>query len=128
MKVSRLEAQLLLERYSECGNLLLRPSGDGTDGVSVTTRQILNGCASMAWPLRVGGESGRGRSQPRNRDRVGAGLELRGRALESGPAPGMGFHAVGERYSPDQAAKPLGEEVRCAGAGPLQVELVLGLG
>uniref|UniRef100_A0A8C0XU38 SH2 domain-containing protein n=1 Tax=Castor canadensis TaxID=51338 RepID=A0A8C0XU38_CASCN len=43
MKVSRLEAQLLLERYSECGNLLLRPSGDGTDGVSVTTRQILNG-------------------------------------------------------------------------------------
>lgn len=43
MKVSRLEAQLLLERYPECGNLLLRPSGDCTDGVSVTTRQTLNG-------------------------------------------------------------------------------------
>ncbi|XP_012878206.1 PREDICTED: signal-transducing adaptor protein 2 [Dipodomys ordii] len=44
MKVSRLEAQLLLERYPECGNLLLRPSGDGTEGgVSVTTRQMLNG-------------------------------------------------------------------------------------
>uniref|UniRef100_A0A8C9ACK4 Signal transducing adaptor family member 2 n=1 Tax=Prolemur simus TaxID=1328070 RepID=A0A8C9ACK4_PROSS len=39
LKVSRLEAHLLLERYPECGNLLLRPSGDGTDGVSVTTRQ-----------------------------------------------------------------------------------------
>lgn len=46
LKVSRLEAQLLLERYPECGNLLLRPSGDGKDGgVSVTTRQTLNGCA-----------------------------------------------------------------------------------
>lgn len=45
LKVSRLEAQLLLERYPECGNLLLRPSGDGTRGVSVTTRQTLNGCA-----------------------------------------------------------------------------------
>lgn len=43
LKVSRLEAQLLLERYPECGNLLLRPSGDGKDGVSVTTRQLLNG-------------------------------------------------------------------------------------
>ncbi|XP_066200490.1 signal-transducing adaptor protein 2 isoform X1 [Saccopteryx leptura] len=43
MKVSRLEAQLLLERYPECGNLLLRPSGDGRDGVSVSTRQTLNG-------------------------------------------------------------------------------------
>ncbi|XP_036739657.2 signal-transducing adaptor protein 2 isoform X2 [Manis pentadactyla] len=43
LKVSRLEAQLLLERYPECGNLLLRPSGDGAGGVSVTTRQMLNG-------------------------------------------------------------------------------------
>ncbi|XP_066132087.1 signal-transducing adaptor protein 2 isoform X3 [Saccopteryx bilineata] len=43
MQVSRLEAQLLLERYPECGNLLLRPSGDGRDGVSVSTRQTLNG-------------------------------------------------------------------------------------
>ncbi|XP_037360996.1 signal-transducing adaptor protein 2 [Talpa occidentalis] len=43
LKVSRLEAQLLLERYPECGNLLLRPCGDGAGGVSVTTRQMLNG-------------------------------------------------------------------------------------
>ncbi|XP_037594362.1 signal-transducing adaptor protein 2 isoform X3 [Cebus imitator] len=43
LKVSRLEAQLLLERYPECGNLLLRPSGDGADGASVTTRQMHNG-------------------------------------------------------------------------------------
>ncbi|XP_036096753.1 signal-transducing adaptor protein 2 isoform X2 [Molossus molossus] len=43
IKVSRLDAQLLLERYPECGNLLLRPSGDNSDGVSVTTRQTLNG-------------------------------------------------------------------------------------
>ncbi|XP_050995783.1 signal-transducing adaptor protein 2 [Acomys russatus] len=43
LQVSRLEAQLLLERYPECGNLLLRPGGDGKDTVSVTTRQILNG-------------------------------------------------------------------------------------
>ncbi|KAL4827666.1 hypothetical protein H8958_002897, partial [Nasalis larvatus] len=43
LKVSRLEAQLLLERYPECGNLLLRPSGDGADGLSVTTRQMHNG-------------------------------------------------------------------------------------
>ncbi|KAM5237848.1 signal-transducing adaptor protein 2 [Ctenodactylus gundi] len=42
LKVSRLEARLLLERYPECGNLLLRPSGDGT-GVSITTRQVFNG-------------------------------------------------------------------------------------
>lgn len=48
LKVSRLEAQLLLERYPECGNLLLRPSGDGTGGVSVTTLQKLNGCACAA--------------------------------------------------------------------------------
>lgn len=41
--MSRLEAQLLLERYPECGNLLLRPSGDGADDVSVTTRQTLHG-------------------------------------------------------------------------------------
>ncbi|XP_036315822.1 signal-transducing adaptor protein 2 isoform X1 [Pipistrellus kuhlii] len=43
LKVSRLEAQLLLERYPECGNLLLRPCGDGADGVSVSTRQTLGG-------------------------------------------------------------------------------------
>ncbi|XP_004771500.1 signal-transducing adaptor protein 2 isoform X1 [Mustela putorius furo] len=43
LKVSRLDAQLLLERYPDCGNLLLRPSGDGGDDVSVTTRQTFNG-------------------------------------------------------------------------------------
>ncbi|EHB14616.1 Signal-transducing adaptor protein 2 [Heterocephalus glaber] len=43
LKVSRLEAQLLLERYPECGNLLLRPSGTGADNVSVSTRQVFNG-------------------------------------------------------------------------------------
>ncbi|XP_026941258.1 signal-transducing adaptor protein 2 isoform X7 [Sagmatias obliquidens] len=43
LKVSRLEAQLLLERHPECGNLLLRPSGDGAGGVSVSTLQTLNG-------------------------------------------------------------------------------------
>ncbi|XP_076977234.1 signal-transducing adaptor protein 2 isoform X2 [Tamandua tetradactyla] len=47
LKVSRLEAQLLLERYPECGNLLLRPSGDGAGGVSVTTRQVLNGVPAV---------------------------------------------------------------------------------
>ena len=48
LKVSRLEAQLLLERHPECGNLLLRPSGDGAGGVSVSTLQTLNGCACVA--------------------------------------------------------------------------------
>ncbi|XP_066889151.1 signal-transducing adaptor protein 2 isoform X2 [Kogia breviceps] len=43
LKVSRLEAQLLLERHPECGNLLLRPSGDGAGGVSVSTLQTLDG-------------------------------------------------------------------------------------
>lgn len=60
MKVSRVEAQLLLERYPECGNLLLRPSGDGAAGVSVTTRQMLNGCACAAPEPGVGGGSGTG--------------------------------------------------------------------
>lgn len=60
MKVSRLEAQLLLERYPECGNLLLRPSGDGKDGVSVSTRQTLSGCASAAPRPAVGWGYGRG--------------------------------------------------------------------
>lgn len=41
LQVSRLEAQLLLERHPECGNLLLRPGGAG--GVSVSTRQTLGG-------------------------------------------------------------------------------------
>lgn len=65
MKVSRLEAQLLLERYPECGNLLLRPSGDGTDGVSVSTRQTLSGCAGAAREAGGGGgasKEGRGQT------------------------------------------------------------------
>ncbi|XP_063085258.1 signal-transducing adaptor protein 2 isoform X2 [Cavia porcellus] len=43
LKVNRVDAQLLLERYPECGNLLLRPSGTGADHVSVTTRQVFCG-------------------------------------------------------------------------------------
>uniref|UniRef100_A0A8C5ZVJ9 Signal transducing adaptor family member 2 n=1 Tax=Marmota marmota marmota TaxID=9994 RepID=A0A8C5ZVJ9_MARMA len=58
LKVSRLEAQLLLERYPECGNLLLRPSGDGKDGVSVTTRQTLNGYAGRPRGLHWAGGRG----------------------------------------------------------------------
>lgn len=60
MKVSRLEAQLLLERYPECGNLLLRPSGDRSDGVSVSTRQTLSGCARAAPRPAVGARAGAG--------------------------------------------------------------------
>ncbi|KAM9111876.1 signal-transducing adaptor protein 2 [Pangshura tecta] len=41
-KVSRTEAHVLLERNPECGNMLLRPGGDGKS-ISVTTRQMLNG-------------------------------------------------------------------------------------
>ncbi|XP_038240050.1 signal-transducing adaptor protein 2 isoform X2 [Dermochelys coriacea] len=41
-KVSRTEAQVLLDRNPDCGNLLLRPGGDGKS-ISVTTRQMLNG-------------------------------------------------------------------------------------
>uniref|UniRef100_A0A8C8S1G5 Signal transducing adaptor family member 2 n=1 Tax=Pelusios castaneus TaxID=367368 RepID=A0A8C8S1G5_9SAUR len=41
-KVSRTEAQVLLEKNPDCGNMLLRPGGDGKS-ISVTTRQILNG-------------------------------------------------------------------------------------
>ncbi|XP_067414353.1 signal-transducing adaptor protein 2 isoform X2 [Emydura macquarii macquarii] len=40
-KVSRTEAQVLLEKNPDCGNMLLRPGGDGKS-ISVTTRQILN--------------------------------------------------------------------------------------
>lgn len=73
--MSRLDAQLLLERYPDCGNLLLRPSGDGGHDVSVTTRQTFNGCACAA----SGREAGRawGRSQSWD-----AGW---GKALEAGP-------------------------------------------
>lgn len=41
-KVSRSEAEVLLERYPDRGNLLLRPGRDGTS-FAVTTRQDLNG-------------------------------------------------------------------------------------
>eukprot|EP00063_Salmo_salar_P097090 XP_014071925.1 PREDICTED: signal-transducing adaptor protein 2 isoform X2 [Salmo salar] len=40
--VSRTEAEMILERHSDCGNLLLRPSRDGAS-LAVTTRQDLNG-------------------------------------------------------------------------------------
>ncbi|KAG7456872.1 hypothetical protein MATL_G00240510 [Megalops atlanticus] len=40
--VSRREAEVLLERYPDCGNLLLRPGRDGAS-LAVTTRQDLNG-------------------------------------------------------------------------------------
>ncbi|XP_059774710.1 signal-transducing adaptor protein 2 isoform X2 [Balaenoptera ricei] len=53
LKVSRLEAQLLLERHPECGNLLLRPSGDGAGGVSVSTLQTLNGPLTRPCPRRT---------------------------------------------------------------------------
>ncbi|XP_049644269.1 signal-transducing adaptor protein 2 [Suncus etruscus] len=43
LNVTRLQAQMLLDHFPECGNLLLRPRQDGTGGLSVTTRQILNG-------------------------------------------------------------------------------------
>uniref|UniRef100_A0A4W5MRM5 Signal transducing adaptor family member 2b n=1 Tax=Hucho hucho TaxID=62062 RepID=A0A4W5MRM5_9TELE len=40
--VSRTEAEIMLERHSDRGNLLLRPSRDGVS-LAVTTRQDLNG-------------------------------------------------------------------------------------
>uniref|UniRef100_A0A3B3T676 Signal transducing adaptor family member 2b n=1 Tax=Paramormyrops kingsleyae TaxID=1676925 RepID=A0A3B3T676_9TELE len=40
-EVSRREAMSLLEKYPDCGNMLLRPSKDGS--MAVTTRQDLNG-------------------------------------------------------------------------------------
>ncbi|XP_041695406.2 signal-transducing adaptor protein 1 isoform X2 [Coregonus clupeaformis] len=40
--VSRTEAEMTLERHSDCGNLLLRPGRDGAS-LAVTTRQDLNG-------------------------------------------------------------------------------------
>lgn len=75
LKVSRLEAQLLLERYPECGNLLLRPSGDGAGGVSVTTRQMLNGCACAA--------PGAGGRKFRRRGAVRGGDGARGESVSS---------------------------------------------
>ncbi|XP_048844897.1 signal-transducing adaptor protein 2a [Brienomyrus brachyistius] len=40
--VSRTEAEVLLERHPDCGNLLLRPGRDGSS-LAVTTRQDLHG-------------------------------------------------------------------------------------
>uniref|UniRef100_A0A8D0H4H0 Signal transducing adaptor family member 2 n=1 Tax=Sphenodon punctatus TaxID=8508 RepID=A0A8D0H4H0_SPHPU len=42
-KVSRTEAQVLLEKNEDSGNMLLRPGGDGKS-VSVTTRQVAQVC------------------------------------------------------------------------------------
>lgn len=86
LKVSRLEAQLLLERYPECGNLLLRPSGDGMGGVSVTTRQMLNGCACAAPELRGWGRNRR----VVHGGVVGVGAEPDSRASRSGDKRGLG--------------------------------------
>lgn len=86
LKVSRLEAQLLLERYPECGNLLLRPSGDGTGGASVTTRQTLNGCACATPDQGVSREGVRGgvvrrRGAAGSWDTGGLGGRSRGRGV-----------------------------------------------
>ncbi|XP_067872653.1 signal-transducing adaptor protein 1-like isoform X2 [Heterodontus francisci] len=40
-KISRVEAEIMLERNMEYGNLLMRPGGDNKN-ISVTTRQIFN--------------------------------------------------------------------------------------
>ncbi|XP_060089102.1 signal-transducing adaptor protein 2 [Heteronotia binoei] len=45
-RVSRTEAEVLLEKNTGCGNLLLRPGKDGKS-VSVTTRQVVNGTAVL---------------------------------------------------------------------------------
>lgn len=45
-KVSRTEAESLLEKYPDCGNLLLRPGRDG-QSYAVSTRQELNGSSVM---------------------------------------------------------------------------------
>ncbi|XP_076838237.1 signal-transducing adaptor protein 2-like isoform X2 [Brachyhypopomus gauderio] len=44
--VSRTEAEVLLERHPDCGNMLLRPGRDGSS-LAVTTRQDLNGTVCM---------------------------------------------------------------------------------
>lgn len=99
LKVSRLEAQLLLERYPESGNLLLRPSGDGMGGVSVTTRQTLNGCAcatpdpGVSRRGCVGAWSDVGaQPDPGTGEDLGIGPEVTGCGiLEAGPAPEQGY-------------------------------------
>ncbi|KAF7236647.1 Signal-transducing adaptor protein 2 [Varanus komodoensis] len=45
-RVSRTEAEMLLEKNEHCGNMLLRPGGDGKS-VSVTTRQKANGAVTI---------------------------------------------------------------------------------
>lgn len=56
-KVSRTEAELLLEKNENCGNMLLRPGGDGKS-ISVTTRQKVSGTAIIKHYKinQVGGE------------------------------------------------------------------------
>ncbi|GAB0200676.1 signal-transducing adaptor protein 2 [Grus japonensis] len=46
LKVTRLEAERLLERSAGGGNMVLRPGGHGR-GISVTTRQELNGAVLL---------------------------------------------------------------------------------
>ncbi|KAH0625857.1 hypothetical protein JD844_034193, partial [Phrynosoma platyrhinos] len=45
-RVSRTEAEVLLEKNESCGNMLLRPGGDGKS-IAVTTRQKVNGTAAI---------------------------------------------------------------------------------
>ncbi|KAL8177901.1 UNVERIFIED_CONTAM: hypothetical protein K2H54_023254 [Gekko kuhli] len=45
-RVSRTEAEVLLEKNKSCGNMLLRPGRDGKS-ISVTTRQVVSGTAVL---------------------------------------------------------------------------------
>ncbi|NP_001279772.1 signal-transducing adaptor protein 2 [Callorhinchus milii] len=45
-KVSRVEAEMVLERNSELGNILLRPGSDNKN-FSITVRQVVNGVVSV---------------------------------------------------------------------------------
>lgn len=77
MEVTRPEAERLLEQSVGRGNLLLRPGGHG-QGVSVTTRQELDGCV----PGDTGGH-GRGH-RGHGEGRRGRGCPQRGGALCKG--------------------------------------------
>lgn len=121
LKVSRLEAQLLLERHPECGNLLLRPSGDGAGGVSVSTLQTLNGCACVAPAPGVGGVVIY-RGGPRQNVEPGAGppgME----SIQDGPTGGLcqdQAQGLSRRWSLSRAWSPAETHARmwrgqCAG-------------
>ncbi|XP_054835860.1 LOW QUALITY PROTEIN: signal-transducing adaptor protein 2 [Eublepharis macularius] len=45
-RVSRTEAEVLLEKNESCGNMLLRPGSDGRS-ISVTTRQVVSGAVIL---------------------------------------------------------------------------------